>query len=620
MALPINKVSSAESLATIANVVVSAFIFAMLYFGRELLVPLALAALLTFMLAPLVTWLQRWLGRVGAVLLVVAMMFAATGAVGWVLTRQAVDLANKLPGYKENIRTKLRSIEVPDEGPFSKLSETWEELKKDLPGGANEGITRGETGDRETDTKTIPVEVVSGRNESLEFMQVILAPVLGPLGTVALVLLLLVFMLLQREDLRNRMIRLIGQGRISATSRAMDDAGSRVSKYLLMQLVVNVTYGIPVAIGLYFIGVPNAILWGALATVLRFIPYVGPWIAAAFPILLSLAVSPGWITPLLTISLFIVLELISNNVLEPWLYGSSTGVTPIALIVAALVWTWLWGPVGLVLATPLTVCMVVMGRHIPKLAFLGIVLSDEEALTPAEDCYQRLLRVGEHDEMELVDTYLKTNPLSALFDSVLIPVIAAAETDQRLELLETEQLEFIEQGMSDILDDLEVRLPAVSPEAEAATEMDFHVCCIPAKAYRDQLAGDMMVQLLRQKGYPVRNASSKMVSSELVGWVGEEQADVVCISVVPPSTILHARYLCSKLHARFPQLMIIVGLWGRPEQGPEALKSLRDSGADDIVTTVAEAAERVTARASQRGAMPSNSASEPTGQPGESSL
>lgn len=620
MALPIKKVSSAESLATIANVVVSAFIFAMLYFGRELLVPLALAALLTFMLAPLVTWLQRWLGRVGAVLLVVAMMFAATGAVGWVLTRQAVDLANKLPGYKENIRTKLRSIEVPDEGPFSKLSETWEELKKDLPGGSNEGITRRKDGDQETDIKTIPVEVVSGKNERLEFMQVILAPVLGPLGTVALVLLLLVFMLLQREDLRNRMIRLIGQGRISATARAMDDAGSRVSKYLLMQLVVNVTYGIPVAIGLYFIGVPNAILWGALATVLRFIPYVGPWIAAAFPILLSLAVSPGWITPLLTISLFIVLELISNNVLEPWLYGSSTGVTPIALIVAALVWTWLWGPVGLVLATPLTVCLVVMGRHIPKLAFLGIVLSDEEALTPAEDCYQRLLRVGEHDEMELVDTYLKTNPLSALFDSVLIPVIAAAETDQRLELLETEQLEFIEQGMSDILDDLEVRLIAISPKAEVANEMDFHVCCIPAKAWRDQLAGDMMVQLVRQKGYPALSASSKMVSSELVGWVGEEKADVVCISVVPPSTILHARYLCSKLRARFPQLMIIVGLWGRPEQTPETLKSLRDSGADDIVTTVAEAAERVTARASQRGAMPSNSAGEPTGQSGESSL
>ncbi len=208
-------------------------------------------------------------------------------------------------------------------------------------------------------------------------------------------------MLLQREDLRSRLIRLIGQGRISTTTRAMDDAGRRVSRYLLMQLVVNVSYGVPVAIGLYFIGVPNAVLWGAFAVVLRFIPYVGPWIAAAFPIILSLAVSPGWMMPLLTIGLFIVLELLSNNVMEPWLYGSSTGVSSIALIVAAVFWTWLWGPVGLVMATPLTVCLVVMGRHVPRLSFLSVLLSDEEALTPAEDCYHRLLTVGEQDEMRI---------------------------------------------------------------------------------------------------------------------------------------------------------------------------------------------------------------------------
>jgi predicted PurR-regulated permease PerM len=219
-------------------------------------------------------------------------------------------------------------------------------------------------------------------------------------------------MLLQREDLRGRLIRLIGQGRISTTTRAMDDAGARVSRYLLMQLVVNVAYGVPVAVGLSFIGVPNAILWGAFATILRFIPYVGPWIAAAFPITLSLAVSPGWMMPLLTIGLFVVLELLSNNVMEPWLYGSSTGVSPIALIVAAVFWTWLWGPVGLVLATPLTVCLVVMGRHVPRLSFLSVLLSDEDALTPAQDCYHRLLTVGEQDEMELVESYLKANSLT----------------------------------------------------------------------------------------------------------------------------------------------------------------------------------------------------------------
>lgn len=591
MALPPKKVSSAESLATISNVLVGAFVIATLYFGRELLVPLALAALLTFMLAPLVTRFQRWLGRIGAVLFVVAMMFAATGAAGWVLTRQTVDLANQLPAYKENIRTKLRSIQMPSEGPFSKLSKTMDELKKDLPGSNNDESRLKTDAAKSSDQKPTPVEVVSGRDRRVEFAQDILAPIVGPLGTAGLVLLLLIFMLLQREDLRNRMIRLIGQGRISATSRAMDDAGSRVSKYLLMQLVVNVSYGVPVAIGLYFIGVPNAILWGALSTVLRFIPYVGPWIAAGFPILLSLAVSPDWMAPALTVGLFVVLELFSNNVMEPWLYGSSTGVTPIALIVAALVWTFLWGPVGLVLATPLTVCLVVMGRHIPRLAFLSIVLSDEEPLTPAEDCYHRLHRTGEYDEMELVETYLKTHSMASLFDSMLVPVVVSAETDHRSGQLESDQLDFIERGLSDILDELEVR---ENPDPiNIQRDQDYVVCCVPAKAYRDQLAGDMLVQLLRSDGHAARSASAKMVSNELVGWVRDAEAGLVCISVVSPTTIGHARYLSSKLRAGFPDLRIIIGIWGAVDKAAGATNLLKESGADEIVTTMEDALARI---------------------------
>jgi hypothetical protein len=444
-----------------------------------------------------------------------------------------------------------------------------------------------------------PVEIVNGNDQRIEFMQVVLAPVLGPLGTAALVLVLLIFMLLQREELRNRIIRLIGQGRISTTARAMDEAGAMVSKYLLMQLVINVTYGMAVAIGLHFIGVPNAILWGALAAVLRFIPYLGPWIAAAFPILLSLASSPGWMDPLLTMALFIVLELISNNVMEPWLYGSSTGVTPIALIVAALVWTWLWGPVGLVLSTPLTVCLVVMGRHIPKLAFLSIVLGDDEALTPAEDCYQRLLRAGEHDEMELVDNYLKTSPLSALFDSVLMPVVAAAGTDHRLGFIDVGQLESVERALSDIVN-------AVSPNIPSADEGGFGVCCVPARAHRDQLAGDMLVRLLWQHGLSAQSAAVTMPLGELVTWVRKAKADVVCISVVPPSTLIHARYLCAKIRALSVSLKIVVGLWGRPDLSPENAAALRDSGADEIVTSLAEAIGRLIPQAQKNVPVPSD--------------
>ncbi len=593
MASPLKKVSQAESLSTISNVLLGTFIISALYIGRELLVPLALSALLTFMLAPLVSRCQRWLGKMGAVLFIVAIICGLTVGTGWIITRQAVDMATRLPDYKENIRNKLRSVQIPDSGPLARVSSTLEELKKDLPG-AEAGESPLKSGaERKSSQPPMPVEVVNGPDKRIEFVQTVLAPVLGPLGTGALVLLLLIFMLLERDDLRNRLIRLIGQGRIGATSRAMDDAGSRVSKYLQMQLVVNSTYGLAVAIGLYFIGVPNAILWGALATVLRFIPYVGPWIAAVFPIVLSLAVSDGWMVPMLTIGLYIVLELFSNNVMEPWLYGSSTGVTPIALIVAALVWTWLWGPVGLVLATPLTVCLVVMGRHIPRLEFLSIALSDEEALTPAEDCYHRLHRVGEHEEMELIDAYLKTNSLGELFDSMLLPVVIAAESDHRAGILETDQLEFVERGMLAILEDLELMEEAVPMEPVLAKGEDFRICCVPAKAYRDELAGSMLSILLKHQGYSVLRASARMVSGELVEWVRENNADIVCISAVAPTSVNQARYLCLKLHAAFPDLKIIVGMWGATEKSPDDFRVLRDGGAREVVTTFIEAAARV---------------------------
>jgi methylmalonyl-CoA mutase cobalamin-binding subunit len=414
-------------------------------------------------------------------------------------------------------------------------------------------------------------------------------------------------MLLKREDLRSRVIRLIGQGRISATTRAMDDAGARVTRYLFMQLVVNVIYGIPAAIGLYLIGVPNALLWGVCATVLRFIPYVGPWIGAAIPVALSLAVSPGWMMPLLTLGLFVVLELVSNNVLEPWIYGASTGVSPIALIFAAVCWTWLWGPVGLVLATPMTVCLVVMGRHIPRLSFLSVLLSDEDALTPAEDCYYRLLTVGDQDEMELVESYLKAHSLTALYDSVLIPVITAVEVDHRLELLDDGQHAHVQQSLRDIVEDLGACPPvpgidagkALAAPAPAAAGC---VYCLPARADHDELAGMMLVQLLRQQGFEAQSAPTKLSVEQLIGLVEKAGADVVCISVVAPSTVLHARYLCLKLRALLPHQRIVVGLWGATENVTDAARRVRDSGADEVVTNLADAVLRLASFPAQRTA------------------
>ena len=582
-----------------------------MYFGRDVLIPVALAALLTFLLAPVVTVLQRWLGRIGAVLLVVLLILAGAGTAAYMLTSQMVDLATKLPDYQQNIQAKLRSFKFPSSGRFTKFSAAVEELKKDLPGAKPPESTSPLASTNSENNLLVetpevrapallPVPVIEkSENNPIHVVRVVLSPLLGPIGTAALVLLLVIFMLLKREDLRSRIIRLIGQGHISATTRAMDDAGSRVARYLLMQLVVNLTYGILVAIGLYFIGVPNALLWGAFATVLRFIPYVGPWIAATLPIALSLAVSPGWTMPLMTVSLFVLLELLSNNILEPWLYGSSTGVTPVALIFAALFWTWLWGPVGLVLATPMTVCLVVMGRHIPRLSFLGVLLSDEQALTPAEDCYYRLLTVGEQDESELVESYLKSNSLISLYDTVFIPVITRMETDYRLELPDDEQKGLVEQSLIDLIDDVGIRAPRTANGSEPiigpidARARPLKVYCVPARASRDELAGTMLAQLLRQAEIEVEAAPAKLEADELVKRIENAAADVICISVVAPSTVLHARYLCLKLRARLRTERIIVGLWGYTDSHSDAIRRVQDSGADEVLTTFADAVAQI---------------------------
>lgn len=590
------------------TVLLTTFILAILYFARDLLIPLTLAALLTFLLTPLVSRLERWLGRIGAVLLVVTLIFAAGGTVGWVLTRQLGDLATKLPDYKVNIRTKLRAIKGTTGGRFTGFWESLEELKKDLPGAKAPAVipVPEETGTAAAPEPKIEppvaVEVVeTSRANPFDLAQGIVAPLLGPLGQAALVLLFVIFMLLKREDLRSRLIRLIGQGYIGATTRAMDDAGARVTRYLLMLLVVNVTYGVAVAIGLYFIGVPNAVLWGAAAALLRFIPYVGPWIGASIPIALSLAVSPGWIMPLLTLGLFIVLELLSNNVMEPWLYGSSTGVSPVALIFAAVCWAWLWGPVGLVLATPMTVCLVVLGRHIPRLSFLSVVLSDDEVLTPAEDLYYRLLTVGEQDELELVETYLKANSLAALYDSVFIPVVIAVEIDQRLERLDDGKRAVVVQSLRDIIEDLGARPPVPPDRASdpaAVVQVPAATCrvyCLPARADRDELACGMLVQVLQQEGFEARSAPANLDVEELIGRVEKAGTEVVCISVVAPSTVIHARYLCLKLRALLPLQKILVGLWGATGNVTDAARRVRESGADEAVTTFADALRQLTA-------------------------
>lgn len=597
--------SAADALALLSQIALAAFVMAMLVVAREILIPIALAVLLTFLVAPLVTGLERFVGRIVAVLLVVTMLFAATGAAGWVLTQQVIDLATKLPDYKENIITKLQAFRLPTDKRFRAFFKTVEEVRKELPGAVEEVGPPGPKGGTKTATAVIMPPPAPLSTSPLAMARSILGPLVGPLGTAALVLVLVICMLFQREDLRRRLIRLVGHGHISITTRALDDATRRVSRYLLMQLVINVTIGIAVAAGLHFIGVPNAFLWGGFSTVLRFIPYVGPWIAAVLPTALALAVSPDWTMPLYTVGLFVLVELISSYAMEPWLYGSSTGISPIALILAAVVWTWLWGPLGLVLATPLTVCLVVLGRHVPEFSFLGVVLSDEEALTPAEDFYQRLLTPGESDEIELVETYLQAHSLAALYDDILLPVVIAAETDAQQDLIDHDQLVSMEQGLRDIVQDLFARVTngdALSPGTAAVPPATpgTRVLCLAARADRDELVGSMLAHLLQQQGCEAWSVPvvSRPVAAEIIELVDKSDVDVVVISVVPPSTVLHARHLCLKLRAQFPRLAIVGGLWGAADSKGEdgssdSEKRLRDAGATDVAFSLARAVEQV---------------------------
>ena len=424
---PVAPPASATATLAVLVVVVGA-----LYIGRDILIPLALAILLSFMLAPIVTRLRRWgLARIPSVIAVVVLLFVVLLGLGSIVASQIVHLAEHLPRYEWNLRAKIRDLPIalPSGGVVERTADMLRDLRKELEKATKEPEAQGTDAAAEQPPKPVLVQVQESATP-LQTLREIGGPLVKPIATAGLVLVFVIFMLMQREDLRDRIIRLVGSGDVARTTEAMNDAAKRISRYLLMQLVINVLYGLPVGVGLYFIGVPNPILWGMLATILRFVPYVGPMIAALFPIALSFAVAPGWTAPLLTIALFVTLELFSNNILEPWLYGSSTGLSPVAVLVAAVVWTTLWGPVGLLLSTPLTVCLVVLGRHVPQLAFFDVLLGDEPALPPELKFYQRLLARDPDEATELAEEYLEDEPLEKLYDGVIIPALGLAEHDR----------------------------------------------------------------------------------------------------------------------------------------------------------------------------------------------
>ena len=598
-----SSLTPVAALSGIWALLLTAFVVAALYFGRSVFVPIALATLITFLLSRLVTRLERWIGRIAAVLVTVIAMFTIFAAASWVVGRQVIDLADKLPDYQANIATKLRSLRLPAAGPLARFSSSVHALQNELvapsPAPSTERAPGGDSITKKAPSMAtpIPVKVIEGRSVIPQLMQETLSAILSPLGTAALVLLLVIFMLLKREDIRGRLIRLVGQGRISTTTRAMEDAGRRVSRYLITQFLVNTCYGTCVAGGLRLIGVPNAALWGLLAGVLRFIPYVGPWAGALLPVLLSFAISTNWFTPLMTIALFIVLEAIVSNFVEPWVYGANTGVSPIALIISAVFWTWLWGPVGLVLSTPMTVCLAVIGRHVPRFEFLGILLSEDQPLAPHEEFYHRLLSFSMDSAEEFATKYVETESRTALYDNVLLPAIAAVEIDAHRGSLTAEQRTSALQRVHEIIDDLSGREDAHEQKSDDLTRVapaiGSRVLCLPASAYRDELAGEMLAQLLRNQGFEAENLPARLKHEELIDHTVEVQAECICVSVLPPTSIAQARHLTSAIRERLGSVTILVGVWSARFDAEKLRERLRGAHVSDVAVSLADAVQRV---------------------------
>src|SRR5215216_5991786 len=597
-----SPLTPAVTLSSIWGLLLLAFVVAALYLGRSVFVPIALATLITFLLSRLVTRLERWIGRIAAVLVTVIAMFTIFAGASWVIGRQVIDLADKLPDYQANIVTKIRSLKLPAGGPLARFSSSVHVLQSELVASSPAPSMDRGRGDSSTRTpppvaSPIPVKIIEGRSAIPQLMQETLSAILSPLGTAALVLLPVIFMLLKREDLRGRLIRLMGQGRISTTTRAMEDAGRRVSRYLSTQFLVNTCYGICVAFGLQSIGVPNAALWGLLAGVLRFIPYVGPWAGALLPVLLSFAISSSWFTPLMTIGLFVVLEAIVSNLIEPWVYGANTGVAPIALIISAVFWTWLWGPVGLVLSTPLTVCLAVIGRHVPRLEFLSILLSEDQPLAPHEEFYHRVLSFSMDSAEDFAVKHAETESLAALYDEVVVPAVAAVEVDVHNGSLTAEQRTSALQRIHEVIDDFRGWQPSSAGAGEerpdeisgVAPAIGTRVVCLPAKAYRDELAGEMLAQLLQKQGFDAENTPARLNHQELIDHTVEIRPQCICVSVMPPTGLGPARHLAAALQERLGSVTTLIGVWGSKINADKLKQRLQLPRTSEAATSLADA-------------------------------
>ncbi len=565
---------------------------AALYFGQDFFLPLALAILISFLLAPLIDALERLrLGRIFSVICAALLTFGALGFLAYLLAGQVLDLATELPKYKANLKAKIEWMHPAGGGTLDKAKDTIKELSEEIkkePEEKSEATSTSVPAPAPKPKKAdpVPVEMVPSDEGTLGLAQRFLERLLRPLGTAAVVIVFVIFMSIEREDLRDRFVHLIGRGHLRTTTQAIDEAANRVSRYLGAQLLVNLTYGVPIGLGLWVLGIPNAFLWGVMATVLRFVPYLGPWIAASFPVALSLALEAGWTLPLMTVGLFVVVELISNNVVEPWLYGSSTGLSPVAIIVSAMFWTWLWGGIGLVMATPLTVCLCVLGKYIPNLSFFDVLLGANPPIAPADLMYQRLLGKDDVEVTEFAEEFIAAHSFAELCDVVLLPAIHQVEKDYRADILPDDSRNEIYRLLKRIIAEL---TEAIEPSAGSTP-----VLIIPANHIGDETAGLMLAAELWRRGVRTETLSSRLLAGELVEKAVEKHPPLVVISALPPTSILAAGSLIKRIKARLPDLGVMVAVWSSLDlESDKKQERLRRAGAREIHTSVQKAAEEI---------------------------
>lgn len=578
------------------TVVVTVLILA-LHMIQEVFIPLALAIYLSFLLKPAVRLLEsRGGGRLIAVFAVVGLAAVLMAAGGWLVASQSMTLVNDLPNHTAKMRAKIQSFRAIGSGGkrFEKMVlELTDELENRSRAGAPsepKTTASGKSGD------DAPVAEATPAREAAWWPWISegLTPALGWGATFALALVLAVFMLLGREDLRSRFLRLTGQGRMPSTTKAVDDAGTRISRYLVMQLILNVTFGVLVGVGLAVIGVPYAVLWGFVAATLRYVPYIGPLAAAAFPLGASLVVFDGWWQATAVLALFLALDLTMNNIVEPWAFGHSMGVSQVGLITAAAFCFWLWGPVGLVLSAPLTVVLVVLGKYVPQLKFLDTLLGDQPALAPETNYYQRLLARDADEATDLVLTRLKAEDPDDVYDEFLIPALNQTKRDRSQDELTELDEEFVHQTTREILEDLgERRLTADAALAKVrstVTEPSTKVYILgsPAQDESDELALQMLQQLMDPNRWEVEVTTVETLTSELLARITQEKRPLVCIGSLPPGGLAHTRYLCKRLRAGSPEMMIIVGRWGLKGEPDRHRSQLLEAGADHMTTTLVE--------------------------------